>query len=78
MFKCREYDHFADNCPYSDMEGESDQIQQLYNLDESETTLQILVPDTYEDLIRTCSDEAIDHLHLLEVGMAPPHFCLLT
>ena len=45
-FKCREYDHFPDNCPNSDT-GESEQIQQLYNLDENQMALQILVSNTY-------------------------------
>ena len=46
------------------MEGESEQIQQMYNLDENQTALQILAPDTYEDLIRTHSEDAIEHLNL--------------
>ena len=36
----------------------------MFNLDEDETTLKVLVADTYNDLIRTNSDEAIDHLNL--------------
>ena len=63
-FKCGEYDHFADNCPNTDMDKESEHIQQLYNLDENQTSLQILVPDAYEDLIRASSCKAIDHLNL--------------
>ena len=59
-FKCREYDHFAENCPNSDMEEEK---EQMYDLDKNQTALQILVPDSYEDLIRTCSEEVIDHLN---------------
>ena len=38
--------------------------QQLFNLDKNQTALQILVPDTYEDHIRTHSEESIDHLNL--------------
>ena len=36
---CREYDHFANYCPNSDTEGESEQRQQMYNLDENQTAL---------------------------------------
>ena len=62
-FKCREYDHFTLDRPNSDTEGESEQIQQMYNLDENQTALQILAPDTYKDLIRTHSEEAIHHIN---------------
>ena len=34
----------------------------MLNLEEDETALKVLVTDTYEDLIRTNSEEAIDHL----------------
>ena len=62
-YKYREYGHFAGNCPNSDMEGELEQIQQMYNLDENQTALQILAPGSCEDLNRANSKEAIDHLH---------------
>ena len=58
-FKCREYGHIANDCPNSDMERESEQIQQMYNLDKSQTVLQVLVADSYDDLIRTNSEDAI-------------------
>ena len=48
----------------SDMEKEeSEQIQQMFNLEEDKTTLKVLVANTHDD-IRTNSDEAIDHLNL--------------
>ena len=75
-FKCREYDHFTNDCPNSEMERESEQIKQRYNLDKNQTALKVLVADTYDNLIRTSSDNAIDHLNLKRVRMAPPHFCL--
>ena len=41
-FKCREYDHFAKDCPNSDTEkGKSEQIQQIFNLDEDKTALKV-------------------------------------
>ena len=58
------------------MERESEQIQQMYNLDENQTAFKVLVADMYDDLIRANSDDAIDHLNLQRVRMAPPHICL--
>ena len=64
-FKCREYDHFTKDCPNSDAEKvQSEQIQQMFNLDEDKTSLKVLIADTYDDLIRTNSDDTIDYLNL--------------
>ena len=63
-FKCREYDHFAKDIPNSDTEKEqSEQIQQMFNLDEDKTALKVLVADT-DDLIRANADDTTDHLNL--------------
>ena len=43
----------------SGTERESEKIQQMYNLDENQTALKILVADTYDT-----SDDAIDNLNL--------------
>ena len=54
-FKCREYDHFAKDCPYM-LETEKDQTEQMKQMldsEEHETTLKVLTPDTYEGLIST-------------------------
>ena len=54
-FKCREYDHFAKDCKnISETEkGQSEQIQQMLNLEEDKTALKVcLGADTYENLIR--------------------------
>ena len=64
FFKCREYDHFAKVCPNSDTEKVSEQIQQMFNLDEDKTALKVLMVDTYDNLIRTNSDDAVDHSNL--------------
>ena len=64
-FKCREYDNSVKDCANSDTEKEqSEQIQQIFYLDEDKTALKVLVADTYNDLIRANSDDAIDHLIL--------------
>ena len=38
-YKCREYDHFAKDCPMTKVEKETDKIQQMFNLDEEQTSL---------------------------------------
>ena len=63
-FKCRQYNHFAKDClSISETENkQSEQIQQMLNL-EDKTTLKVLMADTYENLIRTNSEETIDDLN---------------
>ena len=61
----------------SDTEKEqSEQMQQILNLEEDKMALNVLVADTYEDLIRANSEETIDHLNRGKVRMTPQHFCL--
>ena len=43
--KCREYDHFANNCLNSEAERELEQIHQMYNSDENQTVLKDLVAE---------------------------------
>ena len=64
-FKCRGYDHFTKDCPnVSHTEKEqSEQIQQMLNFEDDKTVLKVLAADTYDDLIRTSLEEAIDHLN---------------
>ena len=52
-FKSREYDHFAKHCLNSQTEKESEQIPQIYNLNEDQTALKVLVTDMYDNLIMT-------------------------
>ena len=40
-YKCREYDHFARDCPTSREEREIEQLQQMLNLEEDQTSLLI-------------------------------------
>ena len=49
---------------------------QMFDLEKDQTALTALATDTYDDLIRTNSEEAIDHLNWGKVRMTPPHFCL--
>ena len=47
-FKCREYDHFTQDCPTTKEEREIEQIQQMR--DEGHTLLKTLAMDTYDSL----------------------------
>ena len=49
-YKCREYNHFAKDCLTSKLEIETEQIQQMYNVDEEQTSLKMLITDTYDSL----------------------------
>ena len=49
-YRCREYDHFTKDCPTTKVEKETDQIQQMFNLDEEQTSLKTLAADTYDSL----------------------------
>ena len=60
-FKCREYDHFTNHCPNSQTYKEPEQIEHMHNLDKDQTTLKIPAADSYDNLIRTNSNDAIDH-----------------
>ena len=42
-YKCQEYDHFVKDCPTSKLEKETKQVQQMYNMDEEQTSLKILM-----------------------------------
>ena len=65
-YKCREYDHFAKDCPTLKVEKELGKIQQMYNMDEEQTPLKLLAMDTYESLnrINLIEETAMDHLNL--------------
>ena len=49
-YKCREYDHFVNDCLATKVEKETDQIQQMFNSDEEQTSLKTITTDTYERL----------------------------
>ena len=72
-YKCREYDHFTKDCPTTKVEKETNQIQQMFNFDEEQTSLETLVTDTYDSLNHVGSLEEIKSEH---VRMVPPYFCL--
>ena len=68
-YKCREYDHFAKECPITAREkGETGQMLQMFNLDEEQTALKTLATDMIDSLSRINSLEDIavarEHLNL--------------
>ena len=47
-YKCREYDYFARDCPTSRKERELEQLQQMLNLGDEQTSLKSLVTNTQD------------------------------
>ena len=62
-YKCREYDHFAKDHPTTKEEREADEIQQMFNLDEEQTSLKMLAIETYDSLNHISSLEKIRSEH---------------
>ena len=56
----------VDQVPTIRVEKEAEQIQQMYNMDEEQTALKLLVTDTYDSLniINSIDETAMDHLNL--------------
>ena len=54
------------DCPTSKEEREIDQIQQMFNLDEGQTSLKTLATDTYDshNKINSVEDITLAHEHL--------------
>ena len=50
-FECREYDHFARECPTRRAKRETEQMQQMFSLDKDQTILQTPLMDTEEDIM---------------------------
>ena len=44
-FECREYDHFARDCLTKQGKREMEQIQQMFNLDDEQTSIQTSLMD---------------------------------
>ena len=67
------------DCPTTKEGRQIEQIQQMYNLDEEQTSLKTLATnDTCNNFSHTNSLEEVrsEHLNLQKVRMAPPHSCL--
>ena len=63
-FECREYDHFARQCPTRQASRETEQIQQMFNMDKVHTILQTSLMDTDEEELTITLTEAMDNLNL--------------
>ena len=48
-YKCREYDHFAKDCPTSREARELEQLQQMLNIDNEQWPLKPLVMNTHDN-----------------------------
>ena len=63
-FECREYGHFARECPTGQASRETEQIQQIFNMDEDQTILQTSLMDTNGQELTVTLMEARDNLNL--------------
>ena len=57
-FECRDYDHFARECPTRQASRETEQIQQIFNIDEDQTILQTSLMETDKEELTITSTEA--------------------
>ena len=64
-YKCREYNNCTKDCPSSKLGKETEQVQQMYNMDEEQTSLKTLATDTYDsiDQVTSISQIGSDHLN---------------
>ena len=65
-YKCGEYDHFAKDCPTFRGERNLEQLQQMLNLDDEQTSIKLLVTNMHDNLNRISSEESprTGHLNL--------------
>ena len=63
-YKCREYDHFTKECPTSMEEKEIEQLQQMLNLGDEQTSLKSLVTGIQDNFGRANSEENLRPGHL--------------
>ena len=63
-FECREYDHFTRQCPARRENRETEQIQQMFSLDEDQTILQTPLMDTGDGIMTIPLMENTDNLNL--------------
>ena len=64
-YKCRIYHIFAKDCPTTAREErETEQVQQMFNLDKEQTLLKTVAADTYDGLNHVSSLEEVRSEHL--------------
>ena len=63
-YKCREYDHFTKDCPTSREEKEIEQLQQMLNLGDEQTSLTLLISNMQDNFSITGSEENLRQEHL--------------
>ena len=63
-YKCKEYDHFTKDCPTSREEKEIEQLQQMLNLQDEQTSLTPSISNMQVNFSRMGSEESIITGHL--------------
>ena len=69
-FRCREYDHFANECPNVGMDDSDG-----YESDRAALQLTTTEAEIHDNFDTTGLNEESDYLNLYRVRMLPPHFC---
>ena len=64
VFKCQEYNHFMRDCPTMQADREAELIQQMFIMDEEQTSLQMQLIDTNGARQSVNTIEAREHLNL--------------
>ena len=62
-YMCREYEYFTKDCLTSREEKEIEQLQQMLNLEDEQTSLKSLVTSTQDNFSRTNSEENLTPGH---------------
>ena len=63
-FECKEYEHFTRECPARRENRETEQIQQIFILDEDQTILQTPPMDAGDDIMMKTLTKARESLNL--------------
>ena len=63
-YKCREYDHFTRDCPTSREEKEIEQLQQMLNLGDEQTSPKSLLTNMQDNFSRASSEDNLRPGHL--------------
>ena len=79
-YKCREYDHFTRDCPTSRDEKEIEQLQQMLNLGDEQTSVTPSLSSMQDNFSRTGSEENVrtGHLNFITGRNGPTAFLPLS
>ena len=77
-YECRKYDHFTKDHPTPREEKELEQLQQMLNPEDEETSLKSLVTNTQDNISRVNSEENLRTFKLMKGRNDPTTFLPLN